>query len=358
MRINQAPLNSRTNSSPGTSMIALLAMVGFGFAAPGSADLFVEPASNFCSATSDLAYDACLHEVADDHLNLLGRCINEVTDLTRTECIAAAEAAKPLDETRCQAQKDARNQVCLAIGEDRFDPAIDPALFSTNFKRKTPLNLYFPLTVGHIWNFGGSERVRIEVLDRTKLINGIRCVVVRDTVTEDGLLVEDTYDWFAQALNGDAHYCGEEVKDYEYTEGDQPARAELVSNDGSFKAGRDEDKAGIAFKGTPVVGQTYRQEFSLGNAEDIAKIVSINYSFGEIPELDRSVPANLALRLCNHNCIVVQESQPREPGKFERKYYARGLGQFLGVNLDAGTGAQLTNCNFSPRCKNLPKPAP
>ena len=82
---------------------------------------------------------------------------------------------------------------------------------------------HFPLDVGNLWVYEeDGERIQIEIVDATKRIAGIDCIVYRDTVTSEGLLVEDTDDWFALRTNGDVLYCGEEVKDYEYFEGDDP----------------------------------------------------------------------------------------------------------------------------------------
>ena len=66
-------------------------------------------------------------------------------------------------------------------------------------------------------------------------------LVVRDTVLIDSEEHEDALDWFAQAINGDVYYCGEEVKDYESFERDNPREPELIEIAGSFKQGRNGD---------------------------------------------------------------------------------------------------------------------
>jgi hypothetical protein len=175
-------------------------------------------------------------------------------------------------------------------------------------------------------------------------------------VTDKGKVIEDTFDWFAQARNGGVWYCGEEVKDYETNAGDRPALPELVSIDGSFKVGRDGAKPGAIFPPAPLVGQVYREEFSLGNAEDLAEVLTTSYAHGRTPELDRHVPWNLASRLCAGDCVVTNNYSPIEPGVFERKYYAPGIGLFLTIHIDTGERSQLVNCNVSPRCRGLPKP--
>ena len=54
---------------------------------------------------------------------------------------------------------------------------------------------------------------------------------------------------------GNVWYCGEAVQDFE--------NGELVSLDGSFKAGVDGAKPGILMKAAPMIGDVYRQEFDL-----------------------------------------------------------------------------------------------
>jgi hypothetical protein len=174
-------------------------------------------------------------------------------------------------------------------------------------------------------------------------------------VKDDGDLVEDTDDWFAQAKDGNVWYCGEEVKDYETFEGDRPETPELVSIDGSFKAGRDGDKPGIIFRASPARGDVYREEFSLGNAEDVTEVLSTTYAYGRARELDRFVPRRLAELLCAGDCVVTRNFTPLEPGISARKYYAPGIGFFLETK-DEGTAVQLVRCNFDPRCARLPPP--
>jgi len=218
-------------------------------------------------------------------------------------------------------------------------------------------NPYFPLAVGNTWEFqGGNERNTLEVLDRTKLIDEVPCIVVNDQVFRDGDLVEDTDDWYALAQDGDVWYCGEEVKDFESFDGDDPRLPELVSISGSFKAGRDGDKAGVIFQAAPEVGQSYLEEFSLGNAEDVTDVLSTSHGLGADPELDRFVPRDLVRLLCDGDCVVTRNYSLLEPDVIAWKYYARGIGFFLEVKPESGEATQLTSCNFDLRCARLPQP--
>lgn len=322
--------------------------LGAGVAAPANA-------SGFCSATATTVFSACGNQVQDDYWISAAICINVSDDAQRADCFAHAAAARRAGAQLCREQQTGRRALCGLLGEGRYDPAFDPDDFD-NPRNPTHPNHYFPLAIGNRWEFGGSESIRIEVLNATKLIEGVTCLVVNDRVTVEGQLVEDTDDWFALAKDGSVWYCGEEVKDFETFEGDQPMKPELVSIDGSFKTGRDLDKPGIIFRAAPKQGELYRQEFSLANAEDVAQVLSTTYSFGSDPELDRLVPQQLAELLCAGDCVVTREYTPIAPAAFEHKYYAPGIGQFLSTNPLDGEVVQLVDCNFDPRCAQLPTP--
>ena len=274
----------------------------------------------------------------------------------RAQCFANAKASLHEGGQLCREQWSGRRDACKSLGEGRYDPDFTAANFDDP-KNPTNPKPYFPLTIGNTWEYrGGNEVNTLEVLNETKLIAGVRCIVVRDQVFKDGDLVENTDDWYAQAKDRNTWYCGEEVKDFESFEGDDPRRPELVSIDGSFKAGRDGDKPGIIFLASPAPGDVYLEEFSLGNAEDVTEILSTTYAFGSNPELDQSVPQQLAQRLCSSgDCVVTKNFSLLEPGVFARKYYARGIGVFLEVG-STGEVLQLTNCNFDSRCATLPTP--
>ena len=310
-----------------------------------------------CTETSSLMQSACRAEVRDDYYVESAKCVNESEFLERFECGFEARETYREDRGLCDEQFEARQSVCRALGQAPYDPRFESEDFETSLAALTHPNPYFPLAVGNQWVYDGDEEIRIDVLDETKLIDDITCFVVRDVVTVDGRLVEDTDDWLAVSrIDGAIWYCGEEVKDYEYFDGDEPMLAELVSIDGSFKVERDGDRAGVFFPGYPVPGDVYRQEFSLGNAEDIGEVVSTSYGWGVDPELDQLVPQELAEHLCHNDCVVVAEYTPIEPEVFERKYFAPGIGFFLGTNPVDDESVQLVGCNFSALCQGLPDP--
>ncbi len=311
---------------------------------------------NQCKKIAGIQQEACRSELKADFFSASANCANLGDKAERTECRedAASEAA----ETRmlCRDQKQARRELCEDLREDRYAPDFDPAGFETDYRNPAVTNPYFPLEVGQRWSYSApDEEISVEVLDETKQIEGVTCVVVRDLVRVDGVPLEDTDDWFAQRADGTVFYCGEISQNFELFAGDDPLEAELVDVEGSWKAGRDGALPGTAFLGSPRLGAIYRQELARGDAEDAAEVVSTTYAFGRDAELDRFVPAELANLLCsNADCIVTREFTPISPDSFERKYYARGIGFFLGVNPQSGEAARLTDCSFAPVCDELP----
>ena len=84
-------------------------------------------------------------------------------------------------------------------------------------------------------------------------------------------------------------------------------------------------------------------------------VLSTTYAYGRDPELDRYVPRRLAELFCPAgDCVVTRNYSLLEPGIFDRKFYARGIGVFLEIGLNTGTVDSLVGCNFDPRCARLP----
>ena len=190
----------------------------------------------------------------------------------------------------------------------RYTPVIDAANFVD-----TVDNPYFPLTSGSRWVYEGtsdgeSERTEVVVTGERKSILGISAIVVRDTVSVAGQVVEDTYDWFAQDREGNVWYLGEASRDIE--------NGAVVSTAGSWEAGVDGALPGIVMKASPAVGDAYRQEYYRGEAEDLAEVLEVG--------ADR---------------VVTKEWNPLDPDVVEEKIYERGVGLIGEEKVRGGDGA-------------------
>ena len=184
-------------------------------------------------------------------------------------------------------------------------PHFDP----NNFVR-TVDNPLFPLRPGTRYVFEGEEDGEIEtnvtiVTHDRKSILGIRATVVLDRVFVRGELKEKTFDWYAQDKQGNVWYLGENTKEYE--------DGEVVSTEGSWQAGRDGAKAGIIMLAHPRVGDSYRQEFLAGEAEDQSRVVAT--------DIDQRVPYGSF-----DHCVRTVEFTPLEPGVKEAKIFCPVVG--------------------------------
>ena len=184
-------------------------------------------------------------------------------------------------------------------------------------------NLFFPLSSGKTFVYEGEDedgvpvRVEEEYTDQTKVIMGVTCVVVNAREYEEGALIEDTFDWYAQDKEGNVWYFGEDSKEIE---DDQ-----VVSTAGSWEAGADGALPGVIMFANPLPGLWYRQEYYAGEAEDVAQVLSLNESV--------NVPfGNFS------NCLQTAEWNPLEPGIVEHKFYAPevGLVRVVAVKGEAG----------------------
>jgi hypothetical protein len=206
----------------------------------------------------------------------------------------------------------------LPQGSEPVD--INPDDFTTEID-----NPYWPMEVGSEWVYretdqeGAEQRVEVTITNKTKRIaNGVEARVVRDVVTDTNTneAVEITDDWYAQDSDGNVWYMGEETAEYE--------NGKLVTRAGSFEAGVDGAQPGIIMPADPEVGQSYRQEYYKGKAEDAGAVLSLDAQ-AEVPAGHYS-PA-----------VMTQDTNPLEPKVFELKFYARDVGPVLAVSVSGGT---------------------
>lgn len=198
-----------------------------------------------------------------------------------------------------------------------YQPIIDPADFQTLID-----NPYFPLAPGTTMKFVENDGLALsestmEVTDSTKIVAGVRCVVVHQTETRDRTVVEDTFDWYAQSKDGAVWYFGEDTTEFLAAGG--------ASTTGSWQAGVDGAMPGIVMPAHPSLGEEFRQEYRQGVAEDMAQVAGVGES--------ASVPAGEF-----SDAIRMKESSPLEPGA-TTKWYARGVGVVRAESEDGSISA-------------------
>jgi hypothetical protein len=194
--------------------------------------------------------------------------------------------------------------VVLATGASARPPA---ASFSAHVD-----NQWFPLKPGTRYVYTGVKDAQpsrdvVTVTHRTKTIDGVPCVVVEDRLYLRGKLGERTADWYSQDARGNVWYFGEQTAELD-------RRGRVTSTEGTWMAGVNGAEPGIFMPAHPRVGQTGRQEFYKGHAEDHFKVLTL---FGTT-----AAPGT-------KNALLVQETTPLEPGVVDHKLYVRGIGVVL-----------------------------
>ena len=201
---------------------------------------------------------------------------------------------------------------------------LDPANFTTEID-----NPYMPVRPGSVWVYsdrdpsGAPQRDVIRVLKRTKVIAGIRALVVHDRATRGSRLIEDTFDWFAQDREGNVWYLGEATR--AYSSGTRSSTA------GSWEAGVGGAQPGVVMPAQPTPGLQYRQEYRKGAAEDRARVLSVDDQV-QAP-YGHFAPA-----------LLTKEFSRLEPDDLEYKLYGKGVGlvRAVGVSGDLSVEALVS----------------
>jgi len=279
---------------------------------------------SICSITAALAARAGMREAQEDLLLAIGNCLNTTDPLDLAECLEGLweNFAEQIGEARHIYA--ARVDVCDLTGENQFDPEIDPDDFLHPSDYATGGgNPYYPLETGMTWVYekeedGELERVTLRIEEGTRTLMGVECAIVHDIAElfeidddgrsrgdEEGELIEETFDYLAVDKDLNVWYFGEDT--WEVEDG------LIVNTDGRWLAGEDFGKPGILMHADPIVGTTYRQEFALDEAEDVATMLSLTeLVMGPLGPFD--------------NCRKTEDFSPLEPGKSEFKFFADGIG--------------------------------
>ncbi|MEA2550322.1 MAG: hypothetical protein QOE25_91 [Actinomycetota bacterium] len=186
-----------------------------------------------------------------------------------------------------------------------YEPVLDPANFVSVID-----NPYYPLPVGRTLIYTGikdglTQRETVNVTSDTRVIEGITATALSDISKHKGTLLEKTTDWYAQDKQGNVWYLGEDTKAY--------SPNGHVDTSGSWVAGINDGEPGIIMEANPQVPDAYRQELLAGEAADTAWIVdrggSITVPYGTV-----------------HQVLTSLEATQVEPGSYDQKIYAPGLG--------------------------------
>jgi hypothetical protein len=181
-------------------------------------------------------------------------------------------------------------------------------------------NSWFPLRPGSVYHYrgvkdGAPSREVLRVTHATKTVDGAPCVVVSDRLYLHGKLEERTRDYYTQDSDGNVWYFGEDTAELD-------ANGHVKTREGSWHAGVDGAKPGIFMYAHPRVGQSARQEYLQGQAEDHFKVMGRGVAV--------QVPYGLFVGL------VTKEWTPLEPGVVDHKFYVRDIGTVLEQTVKGG----------------------
>jgi hypothetical protein len=197
-----------------------------------------------------------------------------------------------------------------------YHPVIDRANFTANVD-----NPWFPLKPGTTFIYTGMKdgepsRDVFTITSETKVIAGVPCRVVKDSLYQSGKLAEQTSDYYTQDKAGNVWYFGEDTAELD-------ENGKVVSTEGTWHAGVDGAQPGIYMEANPVVGHEFRQEYYKGQAEDQFKVVDLAASV--------TVPYGSFT-----NALLTEETTSLEPSVVDNKYYVRGIGQIEEVSVKGG----------------------
>ncbi len=297
---------------------------------------------NACEVTAKIMHQACRNDVRDDYLTTKANCINISSRSERRACFREARAVRAEEKGFCREVEEAREEACEILGEDRYDPdpLLDAGIEFIDLD-EVPLtyapNPYVSIVPGHTYVLKageeGEETVVVHVTEDSREILGVECRVVVDVVVEESdegggvyeyEAVEVTDDWFAQDSMSNVYYCGEVARNFE--------DGVLRDLDGSFEAGLDFAKSGVIIRSVfPGMGVAHRQEFSLGEAEDI-----IQYMDDAAVPSDEEGGDNELFPCASGGCLKTFDFAPLDPEATEFKYYKPGIGFVLAIAMEDG----------------------
>jgi hypothetical protein len=183
--------------------------------------------------------------------------------------------------------------------------------FGTHGYTASVTNPWFPLPPGRVWvstgvKDGEPARDVMTATRRTVMIAGVPCRVVNDLLYLSGRLAERTTDYYSQDRAGNVWYFAEDTAELDKA-------GHVTNTSGTWRAGVKGAKPGIFMTAKPAVGQTHRQEYLPGEAEDHFRVVAV---------------ARTVVRTI--------EWTPVEPGVLDHKLYVRGIGTALELTVKGG----------------------
>lgn len=226
------------------------------------------------------------------------------TGSAESESVAPSGTSKPPKVTASPSVKPSKSPSPVKVPSE-FD--------AKNFTPQgSHVNPWLPMTVGvqsvrrGFVSVGGRRIPHIRVTtvtDVTKMINGVRAVLVLDQDFDDGQLSEQAIDYLAQDVGGNVWYMGSYTEAYE--------GGQFLNAQDAWLAGVNGAAVGLYFPGDPQPGSPPFDQVAIPGGE---------HSTGQVVQIGQKqcVPFD-----CFTDVVVVLEDGS------EHKYWAPGVGGIL-----------------------------
>lgn len=224
------------------------------------------PTNNACTNVAEKSLLSCQTQADSDNQLAVALCQN--LDEAQIEgCTAEAENAKTEAVALCSDQNKAQLEACARLGGEAYNPTINPGDFTAEVTNK-----YFPLPAGSKSVFQGNVTqgavtAEIAPTGETKDIAGVTTTEVKRVTTLNNIVVNNTFDYFAQDIEGN-------VWIFSHVSQDVSENGQVTSLEG-WTSGESGAKPAIFVKATPEVGNIYRSSYALQTSEKTSEVQSL-----------------------------------------------------------------------------------
>lgn len=205
--------------------------------------------------------------------------------------------------------------MALAASTPAWAQTVLPTFNAGNFSSNpVPTNPYFPVTEGVVRTYAGApadEQFTFTGMGEGPTILGIKTYIIKDSAVEDGLLVEETFDYYAQDNAGNVWYLGEDVTNFVY---DRDGNLISTNNESAWRAGVNGALPGYIMPTSKTIGFNYYQEHA--PADDA---LDEGTTFAIVPSMTVNGQTYT-------NVIKVLETSDLDKHARGFKYYAAGIG--------------------------------
>lgn len=270
---------------------------------------------------------SALHDADSGVWRAMAHCAQEPgCDVASTWLASRLERAAARAAAR--ARFEARLAACSLLQEHIYAPVALPEQFSPDVD-----NPWVALVPGRTLVYAkrtseGVERIRVTTSHRIVEIAGVRCREVQSVQRVDGVLTEDTREWFAQHADGSVWCFGESVRYYE--------AGFLAGIDGSWRAGSNGARPGMLVPADIHDPRAFRRALAIGTVEDVRRVAAVDTTVS-VPVGDFG------------GAIQVEEFDPLEALELILEILVPGLGLVAEVDQNSGERLELIAIEYMQR---------